>query len=133
MVALLGLTAGTALGQAPVIDSFDHNGELTCTNLTPTSRYVVQWASSPSGPWTNSWDALANVWAGSSGTIRVNVPMFYRVVAPTNDYLVVDLSGGAATSSYPVSYLADVPAGGWTDEYKTTPTSTTAPPAPLNR
>ena len=35
-------------------------------------------------------------------------------------YMVVDLSGGASAESYPVSYLADVPAGGWTDEYKTT-------------
>ncbi len=35
-------------------------------------------------------------------------------------YCVIDLSGGASASSYPVSYLADVPSGGWTDEYKTT-------------
>ena len=35
-------------------------------------------------------------------------------------YMVVDLSGGTSASSYPVSYLADVPQGGWTDEYKTT-------------
>ena len=35
-------------------------------------------------------------------------------------YLIVDLSGGTAASSYPVSYLDAVPSGGWTDEYKTT-------------
>ena len=35
-------------------------------------------------------------------------------------YMVVDLSGGTSAESYPVSYLADVPQGGWTDEYKTT-------------
>ena len=35
-------------------------------------------------------------------------------------FLVVDLSGGTNATSYPVSYLSDVPAGGWTDEYKTT-------------
>jgi len=35
-------------------------------------------------------------------------------------YMVLDLSSGASAASYPVSYLADVPAGGWTDEYKTT-------------
>ena len=35
-------------------------------------------------------------------------------------YMVLDLSGGPNADSYPVSYLADVPAGGWTDEYKTT-------------
>lgn len=32
-------------------------------------------------------------------------------------YCVIDLSSG---SPYPISYLADVPEGGWTDEYKTT-------------
>ncbi len=35
-------------------------------------------------------------------------------------YMVVDLSGGVDAISYPVSYLSSVPAGGWTDEYKTT-------------
>ena len=35
-------------------------------------------------------------------------------------YMVLDLSGGTSAESYPVSYLADVPEGGWTSEYKTT-------------
>ncbi len=35
-------------------------------------------------------------------------------------YMVVDLSGGVDALSYPVSYLSSVPAGGWSDEYKTT-------------
>ncbi len=35
-------------------------------------------------------------------------------------FLVIDLSGGTAAETYPVSSLGDVPAGGWTDEYKTT-------------
>jgi len=35
-------------------------------------------------------------------------------------YCVVDLSGGCGAAQYPVSYLDDVPAGGWGEEYKTT-------------
>jgi len=36
-------------------------------------------------------------------------------------YLVADLSGGPSASSYPVTYLAEPPSGGFnTDEYKTT-------------
>ncbi len=36
-------------------------------------------------------------------------------------YCVIDLSGGAAAKSYPISYLDAVPTDdGWTDEYKTT-------------
>ncbi len=34
-------------------------------------------------------------------------------------YMVVDLAGGKDAESYPVTYLADVPKSGWTDEYKT--------------
>ena len=34
-------------------------------------------------------------------------------------YMVVDLKGGADAKNYPVSYLADEPKSGWTDEYKT--------------
>lgn len=41
-------------------------------------------------------------------------------VTVAQTYLVVDLSGGSITTNYPVSYLAALPPGGWTDEYKTT-------------
>ena len=34
-------------------------------------------------------------------------------------YCVIDLSAGDKATSYPVTYLSDVPVGGWTDEYKT--------------
>ena len=35
-------------------------------------------------------------------------------------YMVVDLSEGASATRYPVSFRSASPAGGWTDEYKTT-------------
>ena len=35
-------------------------------------------------------------------------------------YLIIDLSSGVDASSYPISYRCEVPAEGWTDEYKTT-------------
>ncbi|MDD3523238.1 MAG: leucine-rich repeat protein [Candidatus Cloacimonetes bacterium] len=42
-------------------------------------------------------------------------------VAPAEDtYLIIDLSVGPSAASYPVSTLSAVPAGGWTDVYKTT-------------
>ena len=34
-------------------------------------------------------------------------------------YLVVDMSGGRSAARWPISYLDEVPEGGWTDEYKT--------------
>lgn len=33
-------------------------------------------------------------------------------------YAVIDLSGGPSASAYHVDYVDEVPAGGWTDEYK---------------
>ena len=68
-----------AQAQAPVIASFGSNGELVCTNLQPGSTASVEWAASVTGPWTNSWAALAAVTADTNGAIRVSVPMFYRV------------------------------------------------------
>ena len=34
-------------------------------------------------------------------------------------YCVIDLSGGSNATKFPVSYLADVPQGGWSTEHKT--------------
>ena len=38
---------------------------------------------------------------------------------PSGLYMVIDLSGEAKATRYPVTYLDAVPEGGWTDEYKT--------------
>ena len=35
-------------------------------------------------------------------------------------YMVVDLSGGPEANVFDVSYMGEIPDGGWTDEYKTT-------------
>lgn len=35
-------------------------------------------------------------------------------------YMIIDLSGGTNATNFAISYLDDVPEGGWTDEYKTT-------------
>ena len=43
-----------------------------------------------------------------------------RTSAATGLYCVIDLSGGPNAKKYPVTYLNDMPKGGWSDEYKTT-------------
>ncbi len=69
-----------------------------------------------------------------AGTYRMtwNVPADYpdfvaeaftvKMTAITggSPYMVIDLSGGVDALSYPVTYLSAPPAGGWSDEYKTT-------------
>ncbi|MFZ4394482.1 MAG: formylglycine-generating enzyme family protein [Kiritimatiellia bacterium] len=49
------------------------------------------------------------------------LPSATNAVAPfAGDYMIVDLSGGKSATNYPVSWLSDVPVGGWVDEYKKT-------------
>ena len=61
-----------------------------------------------------TWDAAADAPGASAAAFAVTVS-----VSGGEKYMVVDLSGGTAAASYPVTYLGDVPPGGWTDEYKT--------------
>jgi hypothetical protein len=76
---LLGMTPLSALGQNPVISSLGQNGELICTNLQPATMASVEWAPSVTGPWSTNWAGLESLTVVSNGTIRVKVPMFYRV------------------------------------------------------
>ena len=46
--------------------------------------------------------------------------MEWKIQNEGGTYMVIDLSGGPNAANYPISYLDDAPAGGWTDEYKTT-------------
>lgn len=63
-----------------------------------------------------TWDVSADYPEFASTAFSV------KMIALTGGapYMVIDLSGGVDALSYPVSYLTSVPAGGWSDEYKTT-------------
>lgn len=80
-LALLCLVLATRVSAQtnPVISSFSQNGILVCTKLEPGTVAVVEWASSLTGPWTNSWAGLEGIVVGTNASIEVNVPMFYRV------------------------------------------------------
>jgi len=56
-------------------------GRLTFNEAATTGTYRVEWAPSPTGPWTNTWKALATIVAKGSGIVTCTVPMCYRVVA----------------------------------------------------
>ena len=64
------------------------------------------------------WDAGADLPEGFVAD-RLAVSLRAEYLHDTALYMVVDLSGGPDAAHYPVSYLPDVPEGGWTDEYKT--------------
>jgi len=123
---LLAVGGGTGRADELAIQSFDGTGRLSFNRVTTAETYRVEWAPTPAGPWTNTWDALANIAQFATGSYTCSVPMCYRVVATVTNatppqqqglYLVVDLTG---SPSYPVTYLDAVPPGGWTDEHKTT-------------
>ena len=68
------------------------------------------------GPHHVVWDLNAQELDIYSDDVVFNV-----MYLPHSRYCVIDLSAGSNAASYPVSYLADVPSGGFsTDEYKTT-------------
>src|SRR5664279_4371833 len=99
----LALGAGVAAhAAAPVITSFSGNGVLVCSNLAPGSVATVEWASSLSGPWTNTWAGLDAVTVNSNGMISVSVPMFYRV------------RGVAQVTNSAPAGMALIPAGSFT-------------------
>jgi len=135
VLAALLLAMGGTVGRGDdlSIQSFDGTGRLSFSRVSTATVYRVEWAPTPAGPWTNftgaAGAALDNIAQFATGSYTCSVPMCYRVVASvTNapppvtegDYLVADLSGGTSAPSYPVTYLDAVPAGGWTDEHKTT-------------
>lgn len=80
-IALLVTGTGTAHAEGFKITTFDSNGELTFSTSTNYGSYSVQWASSPDGPWNNSWNGLKALVASGRTSITCRVPMFYRVVA----------------------------------------------------
>ena len=100
---VLALFAGVrhAAAQLPVITSFNQNGVLVCSNLSPGSVASVQWASSLSGPWQSNWAGLGAVTVASNGVLQVSVPMFYRVL-------------GVAQSTTTPDGMALIPAGAFT-------------------
>lgn len=93
LLVLLNLGLAPLCGQtSPVISSFSQNGSLVCTSLQPGSTATVEWASSLSGPWTNSWAGLDSVLVDSNGVIQVSVPMFYRVRATPAGLVEIETS-----------------------------------------
>jgi len=95
VLVLLAAAVHSTRAQNPVISSFSNNGVLVCTNLNSNSVAAVEWASSVAGPWQSDWTSLSAIPVGSSRTVQVSVPMFYRArgvtgtnSAPTNMVLI---------------------------------------------
>ena len=88
---------------------------LTANAFTRTGYTFQGWATSASGNKVyNDKQSVSNL-TETSGAV-VNLYAVWKSAL----YMVIDLSSGASSSSYPVSYLDAVPSGGWGNTYKTT-------------
>ena len=79
-VCLLSLTS---MAQTSTITSFQGNGVITWTNNVTNAIYRMEWASSPTGTWNNSWEPLRAIHSGTNLEMSAVVPMFYRVTTIT--------------------------------------------------
>ena len=66
--------------------------------------------------YSTAW--ATNLTAAQQGEAKAVVKVNPCLKTPPK-YLIVDMSGGRSAARWPVSYLDEVPSGGWTDEYKT--------------
>ncbi len=64
-----------------VIESLDSAGSMTFNRTSNAVSYRVEWAPTADGPWTNTWEMLADIPGEGSDIITGAVPMVYRVVA----------------------------------------------------
>jgi hypothetical protein len=80
LTTLLFAFAINVHAETNLVIHLEGNGQLSWSNSLPgVDHFYVEWAPTPSGPWTNSWDSLKQI-APTSTFITVSVPMFYRVV-----------------------------------------------------
>lgn len=100
-VVILSLLIGVVASKAEdlIIESFDgSSGQLIFNELPNATQYTVEWAPTPSGPWSSSWNGLVDIAPTGSGSITCLVAMCYRVVA--------DVTTGTVTFN-----MVQVPAG----------------------
>ena len=60
------------------------------------------------------WDARQD----EPNLVSDNVAFDVQAFVGKSFYMVIDLSGGTNATHYPITYLNQVPAGGWTSDYK---------------
>ena len=93
---------------------------VTATDNAHGTTYTAV-ASALSGDTGTAAGAHHIVWDLNAQGLEILSDDVVFAVTYTAPYCVIDLSAGANASSYPVTYLAEPPSGGFnTDEYKTT-------------
>lgn len=109
----------TTSGDTTGLDAFIKMTDKTSGAVYYPKSFYGEILHTSSGKHRITWDTRADGLKNIE-TSRMEATVSLTQGVTNNLYMVVDLSGGVDAQSYPVSYLSSVPAGGWTDEYKTT-------------
>ena len=110
-----GSVAAYAFNPEPKGKSFKHANK--------GADLQVKFSANAKGKATATFKLLPNAASPAFISTPTNLPPVDPPTPPvvTNRlYMVIDLSGGTNAASFAISYLDDVPEGGWTEEYKTT-------------
>ena len=137
LLLVAGFVAGLGGGRAV---SGEPPRVISTATVTVSNQFQMEWEATPGRIYRVESTPSLNepvVWKGAVNTMVTFTNQggvsqhpvsdeqgYFRVLdGDSSDpfkYMVVDLSGGPEATNYPVSYLEEVPEGGWTDEYKTT-------------
>ena len=101
------------------VTATEEGGARTFTAQSLTGATLVP----SSGVYRVTWDFAADYPDTFVPSLRVTASAAVASFTPdaiSGNYLVVDLSAGAEAESYPVHYLLEAPATGWSDVEKTT-------------
>ncbi len=93
---------------------YDHDFSVSYSPRTLTGDGANGKSVKP-GKHRMTWNMSADMKKNYSTTAFSMKMYAYTDAAP---YLVIDLAEGSSATEYPVSYLSEIPEGGWTDEYK---------------
>ena len=75
VMALVWMLTMESMGQAPVITSFQGNGQLSWTNaVNSNALYRVEWAAQAGGPWYRTFDNIGTLDGHSATGFTVAVP-----------------------------------------------------------
>jgi uncharacterized repeat protein (TIGR02543 family) len=88
---------------------------LTANSFTRAGYAFQGWATSADGAKAyNDNQTVSNLTTTAGAVVNLYAKWSGKL------YMVIDLSSGSSSSSYPVSYLDSEPSTGWDDAYKTT-------------
>lgn len=105
----VNVTDGTGAG------TFAQGASVTITAAAKTGYTFAGWSGT-----ADDVSLLADASASSTTFTMPSRDVVYEATYTPPLYMVINLSSGSSSTSYPISYLDAIPSGGWTDTHKKT-------------